>query len=324
MWGTERILRMQHLPNKPLKRFALACLTLLMVASFSNGFARADVFVIDTMKREQSFKLAQAIGMQCPACGTIRYMDMKRSYTTARDIVNDLHEREKNGTLDLLITLGKPATEVISREFSNKPIFYSLLDTPLDGYQGSGLVLDFLAEPPVALQLFSLLAMAPGTRKVGFLAHKDSLDPLRDEILKAATIAGVALKFYYIERSEDVGDGLRQAIQETDGLIFVRDKTVINGDTIKFILRLTLENQIPTIGYTTSLVDMGMTAALTAEPNRLGKKIGIAAQAFLTGGKMPSRLAENDLFVLEVNSSSIKQVPGAQPKAPAGMEVVLK
>lgn len=319
--ATAASLRHEAVPG----RLLLALFLLLALAlAFVIPARAAEVYIVDTLKRDNSVAFASALNNACDICRPVKYMDMKGSYKLGRQIIAQLQGLQQEKQLDLVVTLGKPALRLLSKELRDVPIFYGLVDDPEAQDADNLLVKDFSAVPPISLQINSLLAMAPGIRKIGFLAAKSSLDPFREEALAVAREKDVLLRFYYIQHAHDVPAGLRKAIQEMDGLVFVRDRLTVNANTIDYILQMTLENQIPTLGYTDMLVDKGMMAALAPDHDKLGTLIGEAVKTYLATGTMPPLTSGPDLFLLHVNDQVLRQTPNAQAAAPSGVRMVLK
>ncbi|WP_417455873.1 ABC transporter substrate-binding protein [Kordiimonas sp.] len=281
----------------------------------------ADVIVVDSFKHDLSIQIAGGISRSCPACGTIKYMDMHRDPAVGVEIIKDLRARKANGTLELVIALGPQAATLIAEGLPDTPTLYSVHDEPDSELIKNTRFTFFDPRPPLSLQLEVLAALKPDIKTVGIIARRETLEPIRENLVSAAQSQHINLRVYYVEEPQDVSAGLRQAISESDGLIFLRDRMVLNSDTVRYILRLTLENRIPTFAYSSSLVDMGMTVTLRADPLKLGGRIGEASQARLTGSA-PDPASGDDIFILEINKRTLRHIPGAA--APSGREVVFK
>ncbi|WP_262691982.1 ABC transporter substrate binding protein [Kordiimonas aestuarii] len=297
---------------------------LLVVMLAVQPYARAEIIIVDSHKSDESIGLAQAISRHCTRCGQIQYMDMKRSPQIGREIIAELKAREANKQLDLVITLGRQATTVVTGDLKKTPIFHTLHPQALPLSGSSRHVQEFAITPSLAMQLDAFKALAPQMKRVGFLARRSTIEPFRDEIIASATANSLSVNFYYVDHLDDISPGLRQAIRETDGLLFLRDSLVINSDTIQFILRLTLENRVPTFAYSPALVDMGMTATLSLSTENLAQKIAAAVDAVLTDTPPSLDAHPESSFVLEVNERSFKGALGAVRERIPGMRVVFR
>ncbi len=310
----------QWLSGRPWRAFPGALVLVAGLWAALTGIARADVVIVDSNKHPDSFRLAENIGRSCTGCGHIQYMDMARSPETGRAIVKELRTREREGTLAHVITLGPLATRVIAREIGRTPVFYlthTMAGSELpQGDRAAGIVLT----PAVGLELAAFKALAPSMQRVGLLARRATIDPVREELIAAATELGLGLSFFYVDRPEDVSPGLRQAIGETDGLFFLRDLAVVNSDTIRFILRLTLENRIPTFAYSPELVSMGMGAAIHVDDEKLAAQIGTMVSARIRGEAEGAPAPPP--FVVEINRNALAASGGITPGSVLGMEVV--
>jgi len=275
----------------------------LLLGGFAPELAAAEVVIVDSNKHSESFALAQAVSRHCPQCGTIQYMDMQRDIAVGRLVIADLKAREEKGNLDLVIALGPMATRITAQDLQRTPVFYLMRERPTRDLPGTDRVKALTANPPAGLQLAAFKALVPGMRRIGLLLRRSTAAPVYDELVAAAADLGVGLSFFYVDRPEDVSPGLRQAIGETDGLLFLRDSMVINGDTIRFILRLTLENRVPTFTYSSDLVAMGMGASLHVDREKLARYIGAVVDARLSGKQSPPDPTQP--FVVEVNPAAL-------------------
>jgi len=284
----------------------------------------AEVYIVDTLKHERSITVAEALNEHCLPCRPVKYMDMKGSVRIGRQISHELAKLKANNTLDLVITMGKPATRMIARELQDVPIFYSLGRAEMDDDRLREGVLSLVMPPSPKLKLQALKALAPNIKRVGFLATRHRLDDIREPTVLAAQELGLQIKFYYVQRPYDVPVGLRTAIQEMDAIIFIEDRVAINADTVEYILQLTLENQVPTLVDSDRLVDRGMLAALTIDPKRLGEKLGKAIEKYLETGTPPDLSDDPTLFQLLVNQETLRQTPDVTGGAPAGVKMVMR
>lgn len=308
----------------PLLLQVAAWLAMFAISAVLQAAKAENVYVIDTSKRPHSLAFANAINQACPSCQPVKYMDMHGSHRLARQIgstLTDLHQKKE---LDLVVTIGRPATRLVARTLDDVPIFHSMAANPLPDSNESPNVINVEAVPPLSLQLQTLITLAPETRTIGFLGTRETLEPHLNIANKAAAQMGIQVKFYYVRRPYDVSNGLRKAIRETDGLIFLHDPVVVNADTVNYLLRLTLENRIPTLGYSEKLVERGMLAALTTNPEYFGKKLGEAIQQYIETGEEPSIEMIPALFQLHINGNTASQTPTVQAVAPNGVRMVLR
>lgn len=297
---------------------------LLLGAAFctASTAAIANVVIVDSDKHGASYRLAEGIAANCTGCGTVSYMDMHHDRGTGDAILTDLRDRKAKGELELVITLGPLATRLVTEEMPDTPVYFLMREKPSRKVRETASARGMQVEPDVGLRLAAFKALAPHMQTVGVLARRSTIEPVRDELIAAAGELGIKLSFFYIERPDDVSPGLRQAIGDTDGLLFLRDIVVINTNTIRFILRMTLENRIPTFAYSPDLVPMGMGAAIEMDPAKLAEQVGRAAGALVQGDKGAAEPWAP--FLLEVNRSSLESSGGITPSTVLGMEVVLK
>lgn len=263
-----------------------------------------DVYIVDTVDREETQALGATLEQQCAACGTIKYVHMGGNMRAAQEIAGQLKEMEADGRLSLVVTLGKPATRIIADKLEETPILYTLVGAPIAEYQANERVKGFPTDAPVSLQLDLLREMAPSISTAGIVLsdrHK-----ARPHYQKISSTEG--LKLYWIGDRKEMPEALRTAVRQNDAVIFLRDSMVINKDTIRFLLQYTLENGRHTLGYSKPLVDMGFAAALVPKPEAFGRLVGSAAQQILSGEEVVPLPADRSFYDVHLNERVLNQL----------------
>lgn len=301
----------QHI-NGPSKRFRRQCWLLMCTFSvcaiywavFSSAGHTSDVYIVDTIDREASKALGNGLIASCTSCGDIKYRQMNGNLRVARRIANELLREEKAGRLSLVVTLGRPATQVVAERLTKTPVLYTFVGQELKKYNGSSRIYGLPTDAPLMVQLNILRRLLPDMKSAGVVVGASSQELERH----ADSHDSIRLNIYRIEDQAELPKALRIAVQMNDALIVLRDRMVVNNDSIKFLLQHTLENGLHTIAYSGSLVDMGFASALVPSPQAFGRHLGLIANSLLRGEPPKAPLIAESDYRLHTNSKVLEQL----------------
>jgi putative ABC transport system substrate-binding protein len=194
--------------------------------------------------------------------------------------------KEKNSLqpLDYLYTVGAPATQFAHESFAEIPIFFSMVNNPLQQGFGSkihGIALDV----PLSEQIRVLRTVLPNINRLGVVYDPKNNQTLVTQMKTAAKLAGVKLQSYPALSPKQVPEAIRQAVNDVEALILISDRTVINRQSLKYIVTTTLAHQIPTIAFTEGLGKAGFLLGLKPDLNDMGRE---AAEYICSGDILPS------------------------------------
>lgn len=261
----------------------VAALFVLLGLLWSTGTMQAsasDIYIVDTIERPETEVLGKALAENCRSCGTIIYRQMAGSSRVARRIADELYEAEQSGRLAFVVTLGRPATQVIADKLKKTPVIYTFVGREIDRYRGSGRIRGLPTDAPLQVQIDLLAKLAPNATSAGIVLGQTQQPGLEGSI---AGVMNLSINVYRINDYGELPDALRRAVKMNEALILLRDRMVINNDSIKFVMQQALENGRHTIAYSRSLVDMGLAAALLPKPEAFGRHIGASLEAHLSG-----------------------------------------
>ena len=301
--------------EEPFHRLKLLILNIslaMMVPITPITAAQADIAILDTMERPETREIRKGIESICQNCGDIVYRSMQGDLRQGQSILSDFRDRIKDKELDLVVTLGRPASQILARDLTNAKILYSLVSRPLASFEQSNNLSFIPSDATIKLQLAVLTQLAPSVKRVGVLGNPKSIAPLRPAIQAEARSMDLDVDILEVQSEKQLPKALNQIMQSTDAILFLRDPTIINSDSIDFIAQTTLENGIPTIGYSKNLVTRGLLFAL--EPNyfRLGQRIGSQIEDKSMNTIPSETYATMDDFVLHINMSSAKRIPNVK------------
>lgn len=277
----------------------------------------SDIYVVDTIDRAATRQFGQALADACGSCGELKYRQMNGNLRSAKRIAEELAVEEKAGRLSLVVTLGRPATRVVADRLEATPVLYTFVGQPIEQYQNSDRIFGLPTDAPLAAQVNLLRQLLPGFKSAGIVVGEGADFSGPGE--RAEQIPD--LNIYRINDRKELASALRTAVQMNDALILVRDQMVVNNDSIKFVLRHTLENGRHTVAYSRSLVDMGLAAALVPRPEAFGRLLGASVEVFLTGGQLEIRPARDTDYHVHTNPRVLEQLNRmGRPLAAASFE----
>jgi putative ABC transport system substrate-binding protein len=142
----------------------------------------------------------------------------------------------------------------------------------------------------------------PGAKRIGIIYDPRYSEAFVREAMRAAEQRGVQLVLKKADRSSDVPPLIDAMRGKIDAFWMLPDLTVINPETVKYLLLFSFRNKVPVITFSNKYVQMGALAALNIAPFDIGVQAGEMAKKFSNGGKdkMPVR-AEARKAVLTIN-----------------------
>jgi putative ABC transport system substrate-binding protein len=113
-------------------------------------------------------------------------------------------------------------------------------------------------------------------------------DPARSSDLialarSAADSAGIRLVTRTVSDPEDVPEGLRDLIEQTDALWLLPDSTCFTRESFEFALKLSLERKVPTMVFAEAYVRAGALMALSPDYARVGRQVARLVRRVLAG-----------------------------------------
>lgn len=281
----------------------LFALMLLLVSALPASAQK--MYVVDTVTRPETAELLQALEVACSSCGEIVYRQMDGSMRKGNAIVSELQTEEKEGRLSLVLTLGKPATMLAAKGLTDTPIIYTMVGRAFPSLEGQANITALPTDAPVSLQMAVVEQLFPAAGAVGVLmGPEDTLGGM--DALEIPT--GVSLRTYVVSGTRDVPDAMRTAARENDGIILLRSRSVVNNDTFRFIVRHSLENRTFTVGYSKSLVDMGLTATLIPDLEALGARVATVSYQVMRGEEVRLPALTLADYKIHTNSRVIQDV----------------
>lgn len=200
----------------------------------------------------------------------------------------------------LIITIGSHLTAIVSKSISDIPIIFGAVFQPeisgfvdsrqRPGANVSGASLDI----PPAIQFKYFKRVHPNLRRLGVI-HSAEMNDLVNQAKRAAASAGIEL--YAVSVKKGVTGGIERAVYaaldtllgNVDGLWSLSDPTVFSRTNTRMILTRTLKEQVPFMGFSSTIVASGALFALDFDYKDIGRQVGELSERVLRG-ESPSQL----------------------------------
>lgn len=191
---------------------------------------------------------------------------------------------------DVIVTVGSRATGVISENFNNTPIVFSMVLYPVasefipnmnkPGGNMTGAAMDV----PIGRQLRTLSQIVPDLRRVGVLYSPEETQSVIDEARRVAESMNIELLAQQVHSESDVPKALKRLDrQKMDALWSVADGKVFTGPSTRYIIKYVVQRGIPFMGPHNGSVKAGALIALTANYRDSGRQAGEICIRILNG-----------------------------------------
>lgn len=263
------------------------------------------VSVIVTEKIDRYDKVVEGIRSALKA--EIEIYDMNRDDNQGRTIVDRLVKATDKP--DLIVTVGLGASRLCRDHVKNIPVLFSMVTNPqredLKTKNMTGLSLDV----PVKAQLVTFKSVVPKIQKVGVLYDPKNTGDLIEQARFIAPSQGFEILPVRVDDPSDLANALRKFEGGIDALWLVPDRTVVRGDTIKLILKFTLDRKIPFFVFERSFVTAGALVGLSPDLFDIGRKVGDLSNRVL-GGADPGliTIASPDKLMVTLNNETAKAI----------------
>ncbi len=196
---------------------------------------------------------------------------------------------------DLIFTLGTEATKEIKERVKDIPIIFCVVIDPVrngfvesitcSGNNLTGITMDI----PISEQFKFLKDMNPSIHNVGVIFNPLNSDLSIENAERAAKDLGLTLVKKIVSSPKEIPESLDYIKGKVDVLWGLLDPTVFNSNSITYILKFTLQEKIPFLGFSVNQVEAGALLALYSDYKDLGRQAGEIALRIFSGEK-PSQI----------------------------------
>lgn len=186
----------------------------------------------------------------------------------------------------LVLAVGLKAALAAKQEIVDTPIVYMMILDPLKHHLTAPNMAGTMLEVPMERQLKLMRTFLPSMRRLGTLYDpKKSAAKIRDAEQQAASL-GLELKGFPVESDRDVPSQLRALLGAADALWLLPDSTVLNNESVNFLLQSALAQHVPVIGFSPEFTRLGALIGVSVSYGEVGRETGQLSRRMLNGDRV--------------------------------------
>lgn len=189
----------------------------------------------------------------------------------------------KQAEIDLIVAIGTNATSDISRIIHHIPIVFSMVLDPETVVQHRRDIVGASLNIPVEFQLKFIKEILPAAKTVGVIYDPNRNTAYVQRLHSIASPFHLKIKTFPVTSQKDIPQALSNVKAQTDVLLGIVDNTVYTSRTTEFIIRFTVQEQLPFIGLSLSYVKAGALCSLVFDNYDIGRQTAELAQKILAG-----------------------------------------
>ena len=183
----------------------------------------------------------------------------------------------------LVFAVGLKAAKAAQLEIVDIPVVYAMVLDPSKYGLTTQNMTGILLEVPIERQLAMMRSVLPQLKHIGTLYDPAKTTALIDEARRLLKPNGTDLIPLQVNNERDVPGGLRALLPSVDALWLVPDSTVLNDESLRFILNTALEERVPVIGFSREFARSGALLCLSVNYGDIGRQAGQLSRKLLDG-----------------------------------------
>ncbi|GJL56296.1 MAG: ABC transporter substrate-binding protein [Nitrospirales bacterium] len=182
-----------------------------------------------------------------------------------------------------IVAVGLKAALVVRQGLPSIPSMFCMVLDPAKYNLTKSRMAGIALEIPFKDQIQSLQEVLPSVKRVGVIYNARKTGRIVKEAASEANALGMKLIARVVSSEKDVPASLRAIVHDIDALWLLPDSTVVTPESFDFLLRTTLEANVPVIGFSADLVRKGALLSVHFNYEDVGKQAARLAEGFLEG-----------------------------------------
>jgi len=205
--------------------------------------------------------------------------DLQGDLDLGKKLARKIHASDAS----LVLAVGLKAALAAKLEIVDTPIVYMMILDPLKHHLTAPNMAGTMLEVPLDRQLKLIRTFLPNARRLGTLYDpKKSAAKIKDAERLAAAV-GFELKGFPVDSDREVPSQLRALLGMSDALWLHPDSTVLNNESVNFLLQSALAQHVPVIGFSPEFTRLGALAGFSVSYGEVGRETGQLARQMLNG-----------------------------------------
>lgn len=188
---------------------------------------------------------------------------------------------------DVVLAVGSKAVVVAKLEIIDIPVIFCMVLNPakydLTAENMRGITLQI----PIRRQLSTIRWIIPDRKRIGIVYDPTKTSDFVEEARRESEALELELLARQVSSEKEVPAALRAILSEIDALWVLPDSTVINKDSLSFLLSTALEANVPIIGFSQGLVRSGALLSFYIKHEDVGRQAAQVAKKILNGKGLP-------------------------------------
>lgn len=276
---------------------AMACLAICWIWAVGDVVA-AEIAILKSSSITAYDQAITGFKSTAPSGALYSEYDLQGDLQQGRKLARKIRASEAS----LVVAVGLKAALAAKLEIVDIPIVYMMILDPSKHNLNAPNMTGTLLEIPAERQFKILRAFLPNLRRLGMLSNSATNPSKTKETIAQAAANSFVLQEFAVESEKEVPQQLRALLASTDGLLLVPDTTVLNNESIGFILESALARRVPVIGFSPEFTRLGALVSLSVSYGEVGRETGMLAKRILDGDrKLPAKPIPVERLKITVN-----------------------
>lgn len=184
----------------------------------------------------------------------------------------------------LVLAVGLKAAKAAQMEIMDTPIVYVMVLDPAKHGLSAPNITGVLLEVPVERQLNAIKSLLPHVKHIGTLYDPAKTAAAINEAQRLMKHSNHAdLRATPVSSEKEVPAALGRLLESVGALWLIPDSTVLNDESLRFILNSALEAHVPVIGFSREFAKTGALLCLSVNYQDIGRQAGQLMRRILDG-----------------------------------------
>ncbi len=210
--------------------------------------------------------------------GTDEY-NLEGSPNKGRDIIDKIKLTKPS----VILTVGKKAAKLANEEIPDIPVVFCMVIDPEKLGIRENNIAGVAMEVSPEKQISNFKSALPSLKSIGVVYNPENSGQRVKAGNKACQRLGIKLTEKTVSSPKEVPGAFRDLVGTVDAIWLLPDTTVLTKASFSFILKTAMEEKIPLLGFSESLVKGGALLSFSVDYRSVGKLAGILVKKILSG-----------------------------------------
>lgn len=290
----------------------LSCFSLLIFANVA--YAQKRIAVVNAINSKAIYKIVDDLKIEFAGTASFNFMDAK----IEKKMVAQLEE------YDFVLCIGDSFLNAI--QLSEKPGLFMFIDDPIKRDLTSNRSIPLTKMTGISVQLspkaqFNILEkVLPECTRIGLVYDLSKSSQIVDDLMKEGKNRGYTFIEEMVNPDSNILSSFQKIRESVDAFLLLVDSTVVNTASFPSIVKFSVLNKIPVIGFNQSMSKAGLLLSIHLDMNSFAKTVTNQIKRYLSGEvtqstpihypeyvKYSVNIATADAFKVKLNSDILKE-----------------